>query len=302
MGQIIDLTNKKFGRLTVLKQAEQKIGRYIAWDCICECGNPKTVRGDCLRNGTTKSCGCLQKENGKKMIALNSIPIKDLKGQKFGLLTVLSLEKDKNNNSIWRCLCDCGNETYAYTYQLTSARKKSCGCIHYNDYKGRRFGRLVVIEKAEKSQMGTYYWLCKCDCGSLVKVVGNNLQNGHTQSCGCLLSKGEEKISQILTKNNIPFIREKKFDTCISEKNSAYRFDFFVNNQYIIEYDGIQHFIDKNGWGNEKQFEQTKESDIYKTVWCKNHSIPLIRIPYTHYDNLCLEDLMIETSKYLLKE
>jgi hypothetical protein len=59
------------------------------------------------------------------------------------------------------------------------------------------------------------------------------LRLGLIQSCGCLKSIGEEKISKILTDNNIPFEREKIFNDF-----KPYRYDFYVNNKYIIEYDG----------------------------------------------------------------
>lgn len=58
--RIKDLTGQRFGRLTVLGLNEEKVasngGRY--WDCMCDCGNFKTVSGAALRQGNTKSCGC----------------------------------------------------------------------------------------------------------------------------------------------------------------------------------------------------------------------------------------------------
>ncbi len=56
--KLIDLTGMKFGRLTVLKRSSRQ-GRVIWWECVCECGVWKEVRGFNLRNGSTKSCGCL---------------------------------------------------------------------------------------------------------------------------------------------------------------------------------------------------------------------------------------------------
>lgn len=56
-----DLTRKKFNRLYVLKLLRDKRG-LIKWLCKCDCGNITNVRGDFLKNGVTKSCGCLQKE------------------------------------------------------------------------------------------------------------------------------------------------------------------------------------------------------------------------------------------------
>lgn len=72
-------------------------------------------------------------------------------------------------------------------------------------------------------------------------------------------------------------------------------FDFYVNNEYLIEYDGIQHF-DKNTKFN---YEYTHKHDLIKNEWCKNNDIILIRIPYTHYEDLCLDDLKIETSNFI---
>lgn len=61
-----DLTGKTFGRLTVLARAENN-GRVVMWSCYCACGNKTTVRGINLKCGTTKSCGCLQKESITKL-------------------------------------------------------------------------------------------------------------------------------------------------------------------------------------------------------------------------------------------
>jgi len=62
----IDLTGKIFGRLLVLERANERLGKDIAWPCICECGCSTLVRGACLRHGVTQSCGCLQKERASQ--------------------------------------------------------------------------------------------------------------------------------------------------------------------------------------------------------------------------------------------
>lgn len=75
-----------------------------------------------------------------------------------------------------------------------------------------------------------------------------------------------------------------------------------MDNKYIIEYDGNVHYYTNNsGWNNEENLKKIKKHDIIKTNYCKNNNIPLIRIPYTIYNNLCLEDLLLETSKYIVK-
>lgn len=66
MGNRIDLTGQRFGRLVVLERAEDHItksGKKVKrWNCLCDCGNKTIVRHGNLRNGKTTSCGCLHKE------------------------------------------------------------------------------------------------------------------------------------------------------------------------------------------------------------------------------------------------
>lgn len=54
----LDLTNQRFGRLLVLKEAKKKRKGFTYWLCKCDCGNEVIVKTNCLRNEHTKSCGC----------------------------------------------------------------------------------------------------------------------------------------------------------------------------------------------------------------------------------------------------
>lgn len=63
MGKLIDLTEQKFGRLTVISRGEKvKHGKPAKWLCKCDCGNELLVDSYSLRSGNTKSCGCLANE------------------------------------------------------------------------------------------------------------------------------------------------------------------------------------------------------------------------------------------------
>ena len=52
---------------------------------------------------------------------------------------------------------------------------------------GKKYNRLLVIEKSINDKYGNTKWKCKCDCGNIVEVIGTSLRNGSTKSCGCLL-------------------------------------------------------------------------------------------------------------------
>lgn len=61
MAKMVDISGQRFGRLTVL-HVEGKYRSAISWKCLCDCGKQTTVNGVSLRNGNTKSCGCLQRD------------------------------------------------------------------------------------------------------------------------------------------------------------------------------------------------------------------------------------------------
>ena len=54
---------------------------------------------------------------------------KDLTGQKFGRLTAIEVNGTSKHGNLWKCICDCGNETTARSSDLTSQHKRSCGCL-----------------------------------------------------------------------------------------------------------------------------------------------------------------------------
>ena len=236
----------------------------------------------------------------------------DLTGQKFGRLTVLDFYgSDKRRESIWRCQCECGNITNVLSSNLRKGYTKSCGCLQkekagkntpIKDLSNMSFGQLTVLYPTSQRLNGQVVWHCKCTCGKEIDVRSYNLISGNTFSCGCLKqSHGEYLIEQLLQKNNIQYEKEKTFSSCVfNDTKQLARFDFYVNNQYIIEFDGEQHFnYTQTGWNTKENFIKTKEHDNYKNQWCKENNIPIIRIPYLHEKDICLEDLL-PTSSFII--
>ena len=125
MAKAKDMSNQKFGRLTVIERAGSSSCGNVKWLCKCDCGNTHIAKGSDLRNGSTKSCGCLHKE------IASELSYKDIKGQKFTRLTVIE-EKGKNKygSYMWLCKCDCGNEIVVDGASLRNSHTKSCGCYN----------------------------------------------------------------------------------------------------------------------------------------------------------------------------
>lgn len=67
MGNIINLTGKIFGKLTVIDENYiRTLSGAVRWNCICDCGRLTVVIGGDLKSGRTSSCGCFQKEKAKE--------------------------------------------------------------------------------------------------------------------------------------------------------------------------------------------------------------------------------------------
>lgn len=65
--------------------------------------------------------------------------MRDLLGQKFGLLTVIGYEGSTGYQHRWNCLCDCGNKATVQANHLISKNTKSCGCLHKRSGKDSPF-------------------------------------------------------------------------------------------------------------------------------------------------------------------
>lgn len=305
MGYKIDMTGQKFGRWTVIGFDCNK-NRRTMWKCRCDCGTERSVEGARLRGGRSKSCGCLLRES----TALRSR--KDITNQRFGRLVALyPTEERQGGKIIWLCRCDCSNEVKVPIDRLTGKNTQSCGCLSKEktserfciDLTGQTFGKLTVIKRDNTKNYKRVHWLCKCSCGNseLESVDGYYLRSGEKTQCSKCVpkSKGEEQIKNILIKNNISFTQEKSFDDCRFPKtNRLARFDFYIDNKYLIEFDGRQHIQNTSKWNNEWNLEYVQEHDQVKNNYCKEHNIPLIRIPYSKINYIKLEDLLLETSKY----
>lgn len=129
----MDLTGKKFGKLTVLRKDDKeyeynskgKTRTAWRWLCECECGNQVSVIENNLTKGHVRSCSsCCTADN----------KLKDMTGMKFGLLTVIERAPDKivSGEKVvhWYCKCDCGNPELISVsgHSLRSGHTKGCGC------------------------------------------------------------------------------------------------------------------------------------------------------------------------------
>lgn len=153
---------------------------------------------------------------------------------------------------------------------------------------GKRFGRLELLEMSEKKgRKNRTYWVCKCDCGKVVDVSHDRLQNGYTKSCGCLkLEKAIEKIKEYNEKGlpnpklihgcsgtRIYDIYNHMIDRCYKPKDHKYMQyggrGITVCDEWI---DSPSKFFDwafKNGYSDELTIDRIDVNGNYSPSNCR---------------------------------
>ena len=123
--------------------------------------------------------------------------IKDLKGNKYNNLTVITADDKRASNGsvMWLCKCDCGNICYRTKADL-NLQSKSCGCHKHKISIGMKFGKLTVKEYVGRREKDNrMLWKCECECGKFKIVASINLLNiiSGVRSCGCARSISKKK-------------------------------------------------------------------------------------------------------------
>lgn len=175
------------------------------------------------------------------------------------------------------------------------------------DETNKKYGHWTVLyydNDSQKNKSGGARWICRCDCGKIKSVLGTELKRGKIKSCGCgPRSWGEKKIGEILKDNNIPYLTEYIFKDCYyKDHTKPLRFDFFVENKYVIEFDGKQHYEIGSFSETKEELLDLQQRDSIKNNYCFKNNILIIRIPYFHLEKISLDDLKLDTSTFILKK
>ena len=217
----IDIVGNRYGRLVVTAFNYSDGHGNLFWKCHCDCGNDVVVNGkNLLGNEGTRSCGCWLKDKIENRF-------EDLTGKKFGRLLITGyLGKDNYSQQRWSYICDCGTVKSISRNSLLSAGTQSCGCLakeineaRAEDLIGQKFGRLTVIDKAER-RGNVIRWKCKCDCGNYTNVDSAALKSERTKSCGCLSRELSQNRAADLTGQR--FGRLLVIERDISQENRIY--------------------------------------------------------------------------------
>jgi hypothetical protein len=132
------------------------------------------------------------------------------------------------------------------------------------------------------------YWLC--EKGHKWHTTYGRIYSG-VDCFACVSdakqSKGEKQVAQILDALDILYSRQKSFDGCKDKIILRYDFYFsFSGCQFLIEYNGEQHYKPIERWGGTKGLEDVQRRDRIKADFAQANALHLITIPYTDYDRI----------------
>lgn len=185
--------------------------------------------------------------------------------------------------------------------QLPLNHLKGEGCYECGKEATANSKRVSVEESIRKAKIihGDFYDYSKVTYNKVAdKVIivcpihgeFEQTMNNHLRGQGCpkcSQSKGERTITNWLTSKNIKFISQYKIeiDTSINQSGNAY-IDFYLPDyNCFIEYNGEQHYIAKERFGGELEFQRQQKRDEYVRNYCKNNNIKLIEIKYNESIN-----------------
>lgn len=209
-------------------------------------------------------------------------------------------------NNTTPILCYCNKHNEYFTSSPSSLSKGQIGCKKcqyekasdsakytqeqfedkFYDYFGDEY---IVIDKYIDAKTSIKIKCIKCD--TEFSIIPNNAFSRGINCPTCHKSrsmpKGEERIFDYLSKNNIIFIHGHEFDDLFGVNDGHLSYDFYLPTEnLLIEYNGEQHYRSVEYFGGEEKFKIQQEHDLRKYNYANLHNYNLLIIPYTQYGNI----------------
>ncbi len=247
----------------------------------CICGSEYETSFVKFNRSQTKVCmSCYNKIRAKRIRHNYDFIYNEFK--KHGC-ELLSTEYISNDTPL-RYKCKCGNireitySTFRKSNQCTdcSINDRTNGLKHDYAYVKKCFeeGGCTLLSTSYVNSGTKLDYICKC--GNRSQIDFDHFKSG--KRCGCIKSRGETLIMIELNKLGIIYECNKKFPDC--KDINLLSFDFYVDNKFLIEFDGKQHFNEVHRFGGAVTLERQINHDNIKNRYVITNKIPILHISY----------------------
>lgn len=271
--------------------------KQVGYNCDY-CGNPFMVtksQVEKVKNGEKKGLYCcsqcardVQKPKWNDIVSLfekynYELISTEYINAKTKLKYICNKHRDKGIQSVTYNNLKCGfGCTYCGDERTVEARKLSFDEVR------------KVFESTNKTLLNQPYINAHtplayvCNHHSEVGIQYMDVENARKQYCPyCNIIKGEYKIMQYFTINNIVFEGHKTYENLLGVKGGKLSYDFYVPKyNLLIEFQGKQHEHPVEHFGGEEQFKIQLEHDKRKREYAASHNIELLEIWYYDFDNI----------------
>lgn len=288
----IDFIKKKFEEAgCVLLSTEYKNSK-TKLDYICSNGHHTKIAWNMFKRGR-RCVKCRNEKTGDRR-RLNF----DYVRSEFAKMDCKLLSTEYNGSqTLLDYICECG-EISKITWGNFQQGVRCIKCGHEKTTEKRRLAFEYIKKEFEKEGCtlitDNYINVITpleyiCSCGNKTSSTFVNFKNREGCSfCSSKRSRGELKISKFLENSDVEYISEYKINGCRDKRPVPFDFAITANNLILglIEYDGKQHFEPIDFFGGEDSLQFVQEHDQIKNKYCEDNNIPLLRIPYTEFNNV----------------